>query len=617
MPKTCTSCGTTYPDEMVFCPTDGSSLRTDEVGADLIGTVIAERYLVNKLLGEGGMGKVYLAKHVRLPQQVAIKVLHHDMVKDANAVARFNREAANAATIEHERVARVFDFGQTADGLVYLAMEFVPGKTLRDVLDESPRLHPVRAANITYQVAEGLDAAHRLSIVHRDLKPDNVLVITDEGGVDRCKVVDFGIAKATNDSGTQLTQMGMLVGTPEYMSPEQVLGEQLDGRSDLYALALVAFEMFSGGLPFEGSTPERKLTARLIQDPRTLAVVAPDVDWPDALQAAFDRALVREPENRTATAMDFAHEIVMTVETWTEMSVLRARTPMSTLAIVNAANESTGAMSKPTPTSSPTSGATRPTPAKATPPSTTASTKSPTPGASTSASKQAIPEPVSKKSPLAAIAAAVLVVAAAGAYVAFGRSGSSNATTLPQTVASAATPTASPAANPSAPASPTPPPVVPDPLAQAGGGSSAPASPSTPARPTASPAGAGAAATAGVAPGATPVAPAGAAKSGASEAETREARRSLNAINATIQDAPDDQDVAVATKAIPQIMALLPRVGTASDSTWVYIALVSANGLAGHPERACEPYRSAKRLASLAKEKEALGLAGQSLTCAP
>ena len=346
MPKTCTSCGTTYPDSMVFCPSDGTSLRLDESGGDLIGTVIADRYLVNKLLGEGGMGKVYLAQHVRLPQQAAIKVLHHDMVKDAGAVARFNREAANAARIEHDRVARVFDFGETSEGLVYIAMEFVPGKTLREVLDVSPRLPPARAANLVYQVAEGLEAAHRLSIVHRDLKPDNILVITDEGGSDRCKVVDFGIAKLTNGSETQLTQVGMLVGTPEFMSPEQVLGEQLDGRSDVYALALVAFEMFTGELSFEGNTPERKLTARLIHDPRTLAEAAPDVQWPPALQAAFDHALVREPDGRTDTALEFADEIVNAVETWTGASVLRARTPMSTTAILTAANESTSALSR-------------------------------------------------------------------------------------------------------------------------------------------------------------------------------------------------------------------------------------------------------------------------------
>ena len=197
------------------------------------------------------------------------------MLQDSGAVARFNREAANAARIEHERVARVFDFGETSNGLVYLAMEFVPGKTLGEVLEgEGGRLPATRAANLVYQIAEGLDAAHRISIVHRDLKPDNVLVITDEQGVDRCKVVDFGIAKAFDDSEsrkTQLTQAGAIIGTPEFMSPEQVLGEQLDARSDVYALALVAYQLFTGELPFSATTPERSLTARLISDPQHAA----------------------------------------------------------------------------------------------------------------------------------------------------------------------------------------------------------------------------------------------------------------------------------------------------------------------------------------------------------
>ena len=616
MPKTCTSCGKTYTDEMVFCPTDGTSLRLDENQSDLIGTVIAERYLVKKLLGEGGMGKVYLAEHVRLPQKAAIKVLHHDMVKDANAVARFNREAANAARIEHDRVARVFDYGETSEGLVYIAMEFVAGVTLRQLLDQESRLGAVRAANIVYQIAEGLDAAHRLTIVHRDLKPDNILVITDDGGNDRCKVVDFGIAKATNDTGTQLTQMGMLVGTPEFMSPEQVLGEQLDGRSDVYALALVSFEMFSGGLPFEGSTPERKLTARLIQDPRTLAEVAPDIDWPDSLQAAFDRALVREPESRTGSAMEFADAVVSAVEGWTGVSVLRARTPMSTPAILSAAAETTGGMAKPA----------NPTPGTGTPAKNAQSTKSATPGASTSASKVAIPEPAPKKSAMMPIVAAAVVVLAAGGWFMFGRGGATPETAIAPAAQTPAltsnTPTSTPANSapvnspavtaPSAQPSPAPatasaPPATPTtgkPSAVVGRAAVATekkpvdnvAAPSTPAQPNVAPAG---------------------AKPAISDADAREARREVNAISKAMNDAPDDQDVAVGTKSIPQLTRILPRLATASDSMWAYIALVGAHGLSGHPENACDPFRNAKRLASTAKEKEAIEAARASLTCAP
>ncbi len=611
MSKTCTTCNTTYPDEMVFCPSDGTSLRLDDAQGDLIGMVIAERYKVNKLLGEGGMGKVYQAQHVRLPQQAAIKVLHQDMVKDAGAVARFNREAANAARIEHDRVARVFDFGETSDGLVYIAMEFVPGITLRGLLDEERRLTPVRAANLVYQVAEGLDAAHRLNIVHRDLKPDNILVITDEVGVDRCKVVDFGIAKVTNGSETQLTQVGMLVGTPDYMSPEQVLGEQLDGRSDLYALALVAFEMFTGDLPFEGSTPERKLTARLIQDPRTLADVAPDVAWPPALLAAFDHALVREPENRTASAMEFADALVNAVEAWTGMSVLRARTPMSTPAILSAAGESTNAMARPTPvsTAAVSSRKSAPTP----PPS---SPRSPTPGASTSASKVAIPEPAPKKSPVAAIAAAVVVIAAVGGYFAFSR-GSADAGVTPAAATSdvaGGAPT-TPAGAPSAVGNGT---QAPAPNAASGG---QPAGTSLQSATTgAGTSGAGSTGSPTTNPGAAgsavPNAPASTSNA-ANAADAAVAQKELSAIRAGLESIPDGQETVVGARAVRSLILLMPRLGNATDSTWALNALAMAYLAVEEPAKACQPLRDAARIATSARQKEAVELLRNNLTCAP
>ena len=318
MAKICPVCETTYPDTSAFCPTDGTTLISENVGNDLVGSVVADRYLVERLLGEGGMGRVYLARHVRLPQQAAIKVLHPGMIADPEAVARFNREAANAARIEHDRVARVFDFGETRKGSVYLAMEYVPGRSLHGLVAESGRLPAARAARITYQVAEGLDAAHRIGIVHRDLKPDNIMVLTDDGGVDRCKVVDFGIAKAADaGSRTRLTRTGMVVGTPEFMSPEQFLGEELDARSDVYALALVAYNAFTGALPFVATTPERAMAARMMEAPRPLSVAVPEVDWPSELQAVFDRALERDPAARTATALEFGEAVVAAVEQWT------------------------------------------------------------------------------------------------------------------------------------------------------------------------------------------------------------------------------------------------------------------------------------------------------------
>lgn len=598
---------------MVFCPTDGTSLRADVSSGDLIGTVIADRYLVNELLGEGGMGKVYLASHVRLPQKAAIKVLHQDMVQDAGAVARFNREAANAARIEHDRVARVFDFGETSDGLVYLAMEFVPGKTLRDLLNDSTRLTAVRAANLVYQVAEGLDAAHRLNIVHRDLKPDNILVVTDDNGGDRCKVVDFGIAKVTNSSETQLTQAGMLVGTPEFMSPEQVLGEQLDGRSDVYALALVAYELFTGELPFEGNTPERKLTARLIQDPRPLATVAPDVDWPAPLQEAFDHALVREPEGRTATALEFADAIVTAVEGWTGLAVLRQRTPMSTTAITASADESTTAIKRGLTSATNATASGQRAVAASGAATTNAGSASAAGGVAPSA---ATSTPPAKSTPWMAIVAVVAIVGAGGAYFAFAGGGSDEpaaegTVTQPLMVA--------PDSGPKKPVSSF---ASADSLSAASTVASAPRavaemppaeSPAAPA-PAAPPLPRAPQSSSSVPPtgSAAMVAPPGAR--GTSDPDL--ARRELDRVNAAMISAPDEENTAAGAAAIPRITQILPRLGTASDSAWAYLYLVTAHGMMERPDRACEPFRRAVRLAK-PEHQSVIAQFREALTCAP
>jgi len=317
MPKLCPVCGTTFTDANVFCPKDGSTLRAAELDSDLIGTVVADRYLVTDLLGEGGMGKVYLARHVRLPQQAAIKVLRPAMLRDPDAVARFNREAANASSIEHEHIARVFDYGESTDGTVYLAMEYVPGRTLKKLLATDGPQSPQRTARITQQIGNALDAAHKLGIIHRDLKPDNVMVVESVDSGDKCKVVDFGIAKAVGgDAGEGLTKTGFVVGTPEFMSPEQLMGEAIDQRSDVYALALLTFQCLTGELPFDSSTPERAMTARLMELPKTLAMVKGDVHWPERVQAVLDGGLARDPLQRYESAGRFAREFQQAVATW-------------------------------------------------------------------------------------------------------------------------------------------------------------------------------------------------------------------------------------------------------------------------------------------------------------
>ena len=317
--KLCPSCSTEYPATERFCPKDGTALRsqTTEV-SNLVGSVIAERYHVLSKLGEGGMGQVYLAEHVKMGRQSAVKVMHPANVHDTATIARFNREAANASRIDHPHVAGIYDFGETPEGLVYLAMQYIEGPTLTTIMQTNRALAPRRAAELTRQVAEGLHAAHALGIVHRDLKPDNIMVTVDRDGVECVKVVDFGIAKAAGGLDQKVTQTGMVVGTPEYMSPEQLSGEEVDARSDLYSLALVAFNMLTGDLPFPSESTQTSMIMRLTERPWSLADVKPDVAWPADVQAVISRALERLPDDRYQTTREFGRALQAAIATMPE-----------------------------------------------------------------------------------------------------------------------------------------------------------------------------------------------------------------------------------------------------------------------------------------------------------
>jgi len=306
-----------YPDAMTFCPKDGSGLRATVAKDDLIGEVIAERYLVTDLLGEGGMGMVYLAQHVRLPQQAAIKILRAASSNDPAQSVRFRQEAEAASRIANDRVARVFDFGTTPSGDAYIAMEYVPGRTLKRRLDDQGAMDPGEAAQIIAMIAEGLDAAHRIGIVHRDLKPENIMIVEDAEAEVRVKVLDFGIAKMANaDASSALTQVGFIIGTPAYMSPEQVRGETLDSRSDVYSLGLLAYLCLTGRLPFSGNTPESEMIARLTNAPAALSSVRPDIAWPADLQDLLNRVLAPVTSDRPSTASAFARELTHIITTW-------------------------------------------------------------------------------------------------------------------------------------------------------------------------------------------------------------------------------------------------------------------------------------------------------------
>jgi serine/threonine-protein kinase len=293
---------------------DTGALDPAAADAGLVGTVLAGRYRIVRKLGEGAMGAVYLGEHLRIGRRDAIKVLRPSLAADPEAMARFARGARNVCAIQHPNVCTVYDFSDTEDGRRFLAMELVPGETLQDLLAREGRLSPARAVAIAAQVAGALQAAHDAGIVHRDLKPGNVMVSPGRGGTDAVKVVDFDIAKGSAEGqGGEVTRLGFVIGTPEYMSPEQLLGMPLDGRSDVYSLALVLFRMLAGALPFRAQDTQELMVQRLTGTPLRLDEVLPALRVPPALQDALDRGLQRRAEDRVASAADFSAAITAAV----------------------------------------------------------------------------------------------------------------------------------------------------------------------------------------------------------------------------------------------------------------------------------------------------------------
>jgi serine/threonine-protein kinase len=311
--KVCPQCGTRYEADHMFCFLDGAALIQAQNSTDLVGSIIADRYRVVSKIGDGGMGQVYLAEHVRMKRRCAVKIMRPQLMSDPVAVVRFNREAENASQISHPNVCAVYDFGETPSGLIYLAMEFIDGASLSKILEREGFLSPIRAADVISQTAEALSAAHGLGILHRDLKPDNIMLATSRAGTDHVKIVDFGIARVMAKESQQLTSTGIAVGTPEYMSPEQFAGDQLDARTDIYSLALVGYHALTGAHAFGSGTTTDHLLARLTQPPRRLTVVKSDVEWPNSLQTVFDRALNADPAQRYSDVLDFARDFTEAV----------------------------------------------------------------------------------------------------------------------------------------------------------------------------------------------------------------------------------------------------------------------------------------------------------------
>ena len=313
MSRTCPECQTQYDDEILHCPEDGLDLSTVEPDDELIGRSIGS-YRVVKPLGKGGMGAVYMAEHPVIGSKVAIKFLHPQYATDKKIVDRFFNEARAVNVIGHDNILKILDLNVTEDNRHYFIMEFLHGKALQDLMKPDVPVPLEVAGPILLQVCEALQAAHDHKIIHRDLKPDNVYLIVHKGKKNFVKVVDFGIAKLTDEQGqsTGKTQTGMVMGTPAYMSPEQAGGmtTRIDARSDIYSLGCMMYQMATGKLPFPGSSFGEVLIGHLQLPPPPIREANPDV--PEAYEAVIMKCLEKQQDNRYQS-MQEVHDAILGV----------------------------------------------------------------------------------------------------------------------------------------------------------------------------------------------------------------------------------------------------------------------------------------------------------------
>ncbi|MGZ3442111.1 MAG: serine/threonine-protein kinase, partial [Polyangia bacterium] len=280
----------------------------------IVGRLIADRYRVLATLGRGGMGAVYRVEHVMLKKELALKFLHPELGRLDEVARRFEREAEAAARLDHPNIIGVTDFGRTADGMLFLVMELVQGQSLTELIrpDGVGRPLPVeRALHIERQILRALEHAHQGGIVHRDLKPDNVMIVTRDGERDVVKLLDFGIAKITAPTdeaapnGQALTQAGVIFGTPEYLSPEQAMGEEADQRADLYSAGIVLYEMLTGKRPFDAPSKVTIVSMHLTQKAMPVTQAAPDAGVPKWLERVVEHAMAKKRDERYPTAQAF------------------------------------------------------------------------------------------------------------------------------------------------------------------------------------------------------------------------------------------------------------------------------------------------------------------------
>lgn len=306
MSKTCSKCGEPFIKEALYCPHDGTLLDTQE---PFIGKVLDGKYKIEHLIGKGGMGNVYHAKHLHIGFPVAVKILHPDLTTDTTAVERFRREARSARAVNHPNAIQIMDFGITPDNILYIVMELIDGTSLQKVLENETILNTARVVKLMKQICLAVDAAHKKSIVHRDLKPDNILIIDAGTPSETVKVIDFSIAKIKQTSDDpNLTNLNVAVGTPQYLSPEQAQGaKDLDHRADIYSLGVILYQMLTGIVPFKGKTVAMTLMQHIQAKPKALRDINPTI--PEALEQVVLKALAKTPGGRQQSAIALAEEL--------------------------------------------------------------------------------------------------------------------------------------------------------------------------------------------------------------------------------------------------------------------------------------------------------------------
>ncbi len=272
--------------------------RSDRPQEPLIGTTISDRYLILSLLGRGSTGVIYKARHQLLNKFVALKVLHPQLAGDRESLGRFKREAQAASTLCHPNIVSVHDFGISASGLPFLVMDYLEGVSLADVIAREGHLPPLRAISIFADACDALSHAHRHGIIHRDIKPGNMMLIAGESDKEVLKILDFGIARLLDNEQARLTQTGEIVGSPMYMSPEQCLGKDVDGRSDIFSLGCVMYMTLCGSEPFVGANIFETMHKRTVQAAVPFSVMAPGLSIPACLETVVLRALNQDTNER-------------------------------------------------------------------------------------------------------------------------------------------------------------------------------------------------------------------------------------------------------------------------------------------------------------------------------